>query len=570
MRVAYGSARGDLRWRGQLPEVDGGKYTWVGVEWDPGPDADKHGRHDGTFRGKRYFSCERTPARASFVRADQVHFPQSLGYLLDAYQKPGTQTQPGDVPGSTEQPAAGVAPLVSACLARSCVVWNPAESALVAERHGKSVRYLDISFGLIEYYEDIAEILQTFPRLEELDISGNRLRPRNSTTISPNHALSSIAWVSQSLRILRWNCAGVETSIAALAQLVLGCTVLEELRLHGNHIRLEVRSTNTTILPRSLTRLYLGANHLECVACLPSPELELLDLSENPALDRLGAPASSTECFAPRLSSLNLTDTSFVCLEFLADPNHFPQLRNLRLRHLPRDHIIARMPYLEKLNGSEITAAERREAELRFLADWSTAAQDAFASSPLKRRVEALCRQYGVKAEAPLPPPSPLPHMERGYVPVVLGQLRMDAPVPTRIPLASLSQCQQQQQQQQLLLQVPASTPWWLAERIAFTQLSGIRNQLVSPPSDDRHHVVVHLAYATAHELALQPQPDWLTTLEELDSAGKSPVYVLVHIERNKSHVKCCDSKSAASAADGLDANAPATETPSQSVPLES
>jgi hypothetical protein len=40
-----------------------------------------------------------------------------------------------------------------------------------------------------------------------------------------------------------------------------------------------------------------------------------------------------------------------------------------------------------------------------------------------------------VKAEAPLPLPSPLPHMERGYVPVVLGQLRVDAPVPTRIAM---------------------------------------------------------------------------------------------------------------------------------------
>ncbi|KAK4533715.1 hypothetical protein CCYA_CCYA18G4597 [Cyanidiococcus yangmingshanensis] len=516
MRVAYGPARGDLRWRGRLPCIDSGQYEWIGIEWDPGVDAEQHGRHDGTLHGQRYFHCERVPARASFVRADHVQFPQSLGVALDKTYAHGGErsSEPFSVLGVNG--ATPCVPRRTATLTHTGVAWDPAEQEQLSTRYGSSLRCLDISYGLFEFYEDIAELLQALPELEELDISGNRLRFRNDSTDTALQTAPLVSWTSQSLRILRCNHVGMDLPATTVVYLVRGCVALEELRLHGNRIRLERSLEHPLVFPDALERLYLGANQLRELTHIPASRLRLLDLSENVAFDTIKA-LDAEASFAPSLHSLNLNDTAFTDLEVLANAKHFPRLRALRLRHLPREHIIARMPCLEKLNGSEISAEERREAELQFLHDWTATTSTASVSKTLLLRVAALRSRYGM--EAPMPPnhgttPS------NGHPTHILVEFIWLANHQIPLHLDTASGFHRRS------IQLAAQTPWWLVVRIAQGQsrwICGCKGREL-PPED----VSVHLGQASENGIQLQPETDWLDTLDTLKSTMDGPVYVLI------------------------------------------
>jgi dynactin complex subunit len=49
-RISYNGALCTVRYVG---EVAGTSGTWLGVEWDDGT----RGKHDGSHKGVRYFSC---------------------------------------------------------------------------------------------------------------------------------------------------------------------------------------------------------------------------------------------------------------------------------------------------------------------------------------------------------------------------------------------------------------------------------------------------------------------------------------------------------------------------------
>ena len=50
-RVSYKGHRCTIRYYG---EVEGKPGKWFGVQWDD----ERRGKHDGTWRGERYFSCK--------------------------------------------------------------------------------------------------------------------------------------------------------------------------------------------------------------------------------------------------------------------------------------------------------------------------------------------------------------------------------------------------------------------------------------------------------------------------------------------------------------------------------
>lgn len=49
-RIVYGEKRGTIRFIGEVPPFAG---TWFGIDWDCPND----GKHDGTYKGVRYFSA---------------------------------------------------------------------------------------------------------------------------------------------------------------------------------------------------------------------------------------------------------------------------------------------------------------------------------------------------------------------------------------------------------------------------------------------------------------------------------------------------------------------------------
>lgn len=49
-RIVYGDKRGTICFVGQVPPFLG---TWFGIDWDSPND----GKHDGTYKGVRYFQA---------------------------------------------------------------------------------------------------------------------------------------------------------------------------------------------------------------------------------------------------------------------------------------------------------------------------------------------------------------------------------------------------------------------------------------------------------------------------------------------------------------------------------
>jgi hypothetical protein len=381
---------------------------------------------------------------------------------------------------------------------------------------------LDVSYGLIEFYEDIAELLQTFSKLEELDISGNRLRFRNAPSDASTPSRPAVRWASRSLRILRCNHIGLDLAVAAVASLVAECVVLEELRLHGNRVRLEPDAIVPPAFPDSLIRLFLGANELRELNRMPTPHLQALDLSEN--LDfRAIRPLDANTSFAPHLQFLNLNHTSFVDLEVLASAFHFPQLKALRLGHLPREQIIARIPSLVKLNGSEISPEERRDAELRFSANWMTHIDSALVSEPLLLRVNALRHRYGVQASLTSSLGAHQSCGERQRVSVLLVWFVSDR-LPTNLNADSIRGRQH--------VQLPGQTPWWLLLRIAQAQtqwVPDLENGALTPGNAS-----VYLCYASENGFQPQDEVELIDVLENLKPTEDGQLYVLIGPKR------CC------------------------------
>jgi len=72
-RVSYSGALCTVRYVGR---VEGTKGSWLGVEWD---DATR-GKHDGSHKGVRYFTCESrrpTPRIEAVAGAADTHPPQA-------------------------------------------------------------------------------------------------------------------------------------------------------------------------------------------------------------------------------------------------------------------------------------------------------------------------------------------------------------------------------------------------------------------------------------------------------------------------------------------------------------
>jgi tubulin-specific chaperone E len=71
-RVAVGPDRGTVRFRGQIDGTE-----WLGVEWDN----PERGKHDGTHKGTRYFSCAH-PTGGTFIKPAKVSFGCSFAQAL--------------------------------------------------------------------------------------------------------------------------------------------------------------------------------------------------------------------------------------------------------------------------------------------------------------------------------------------------------------------------------------------------------------------------------------------------------------------------------------------------------
>lgn len=384
-RVIVGEDIATIKWHGVLQE---GLGEWFGVEWDD----PSRGRHDGSFKGRRYFTTHH-PSGGSFVRPAKVFFGVSLKEAIDkryARQAEEVFALQGDdllIGGKTKHiELVGVDRVAEETQQfdrlKALYLHNQRISHHTPGigKEFPKVREINLGMSMLPSWKEIGRICSEFPLLTILNVSDNRLlMPSESEEAFLRNAFSNI-------------------------------TYLVMVRL--NHDWPEIRRI-LRWFPR-LKRLCLAYNRIDSIDSLPEPmasELLYMDLGINPLKDWHSLEGLSKS--ASNLETLLLTECGLTFVEFpdeCTPTKWFPKLKLLGLcsnqinswhsineidrlasiedvvvtdnpvinsldRETARQMVIAKVGRLTSLNRNDIEADERRGAEIdylkRFGKDWA-------------------------------------------------------------------------------------------------------------------------------------------------------------------------------------------------------
>lgn len=372
--------------------VEGYSGTWVGVDWDNEGD----GKHDGSINGVRYFQA-RSQKSASFVRAHNLSPGISLLQALKLrYQSHSTKQDEDEMyvlsasnkrvsvqllgKDKIEDKLSRFEELKSASVSYLGVSspGGPAELGTALP----NLKELDLTGNLISDWKDIGTICEQLPHLVALNLSNN-LMTRNIAGLP----------LLKGIRVLVLNSTGINWSQVEILEHSL--PVIEELHLMGNSIS-TIKPTSSTIVQgfeflrllnledncladwneilklsqlKSLEQLYLNKNKLTCIFYPDKDKIQEL-LSNHESSEGSCLPFQNLRCLL--LGSNKISD-----LASIDSLNSFPKLIDIRLSDnpvadpvrggLPRYVLIARLAKVEMINGSEISARERKESEIRYV-----------------------------------------------------------------------------------------------------------------------------------------------------------------------------------------------------------
>ena len=385
-------SRGTVRWVGQ---VAGRSGTWIGVEWD---DASR-GKHDGTFEGQRYFTCEggdgETPA--SMVRTHKLAEGRRF---VEAFREKYARRRPrgpGGTDGNEEEEeeeeedmyirtSRGHKMRVELCetseemamdaeeirerlksmtrayadYSRIQTMGEPGEASGVAG----PLRVLGLAGNLFSGWGDVLRIADEFPMLEALDLSASRLgRCEFDET-------SRVGALFDRLKILVMNNARLTWDDICRLSVIM--PNVEELYVNGNAIG-DFVSKSCKARFRNLRILCADDNSVTSWSEVESlgrqiPTLEKLHLGGN-AL----AEIYPSDAF-PGLKTLLVGDNRLADWASVDAMNALPRLEETRLTGNPiaqdpsaRHEMIARVRRLTTLNASTVSVAERKDSEIRYL-----------------------------------------------------------------------------------------------------------------------------------------------------------------------------------------------------------
>lgn len=404
--------------------MDGyGSTEWVGIEWD-----DKgRGKHNGTLNGKFYFSCS-SERGASFVKRDKLGDGgrRSFQEAVDARYRPDGEARSGVV-GSIGRASVALVgmeelgerqgkrdELRSISLRAAGVCRVSLDVSL--EKMLPVVEELDLRECLISDFQTLYDIASGLPTLRLLDLSRNRFsHARSLSPRKPDRACSS-------LQTLILN----ETNVSWADCLLFGSlfTSLKELRLHAVGLRdlgesemFEASKALSNVEIMDLDSNFLSWSSIELLSTLP--RLTHLFVSNNKVAQIRLNNTPGLRCFAS-LKHLNLSRNLLSDWTSVTQLERLPNLASLRMSGnpltsnadeatdvdarttgIPRSRlgVIARIPQLSVLDGSQISADERRYAEKQYL-------QSILADHPDLRDVtvkhplfESLCKAYEINLE---------------------------------------------------------------------------------------------------------------------------------------------------------------------------
>ncbi|RMZ80430.1 hypothetical protein DV737_g2985, partial [Chaetothyriales sp. CBS 132003] len=456
-RLSYDGALCTVRYHGPLADLKG---HWLGVEWDrPG-----RGKHDGTHQGERVFACLSKSAKvASFIRPSRT--PDLTRKVLEGLEfKYGSGTAAGVYSGADIVYISGKAveeigfdkvqrqlghfeALHIVLLDGLQVTGLTRQDASRETRDAAAQEFaatcpniheLDLGWNLIEDWQDIADICKYLAKLHILKASGLRLKSLSIDYASAPGTFASIRELElndtlltpdQVLQILAADGTdGTDGTNGATAFPQLTTLSLSSNALDG------FGTTDSSLVFPTITRLVLDNNHLTSLAALPAisshfPSLASLSLQGNRIADL--SIASPEPMAFPALTDLALSSNcipTFAALSSL--PVLCPNLISLRVSSNPFTATLpasapfdtsyyltlARIPSLQMLNYTTITARDRTEGELYYLSVVEKAMRPILASQTLSAaasyashhysRYSELCAKYDRANILAGPPPA--------------------------------------------------------------------------------------------------------------------------------------------------------------------
>lgn len=398
--IVRGKHRATVRYIGA---VDGQEGFWVGLEWDD----PSRGKHDGSHDGKSYF-VSIVPGAATFVRYDSlVKHGLSTGISLDE----AVRIKYKDVVPAANQVVRGDVERINEFLSEDGAL----EVAGLASLRVSSVRdrlpflqnvvELDLSDNLLSgrAWGDILELATSLPSLRVLNLSNNRIGDAPTGDMG-------IGYQNISVTTLALNGCMI-TKEDTVRWIGAAFPNLTELYLFDNRIRID--GTVPASFPM-LQVLDLGQNGLASWADLDRllgelPRLRVLSLEGN-AVDEVRVSASDR---FPVLEHLSVARNGMTDWDRgIQQMGLLPRLKQLRFTDNPLcseepdvDRLVAigRIGSLIWINGSDVTAGERRDCELAFVRNldrYVTGGGSHSLPGSLEARVASLERLYAISRNA--------------------------------------------------------------------------------------------------------------------------------------------------------------------------
>ncbi|KAI1368660.1 Thioesterase/thiol ester dehydrase-isomerase [Xylaria arbuscula] len=428
-RLSFDGATCTVRYLG---EVAGTSGLWLGVEWD---DAAR-GKHDGSHKGVRYFTCRsRSASPASFVRPTRpAAVPASfIAALQDKYTAELANTAAIQFSGKiaeevgfakTRSKQARLSELRYAVLDGACIstAYHDGDAS-ITETCPKVVE-LDLSRNLFRQIGAVVEICAELPRLRELRLNGNRFQNvlnDDEGLDEAQKALEGVQELALEETLMSWEEIGhIATKFGSLSSLSAST----------NQLSSSLPSIPLSSLGSTLTSLNLEFNDFTSIAQLGSlvqlTALRHLHLKGN-NISAIRPTTNSNESPVPTFStSLQYLDVSYNQISswsFVDElPACFPGLASLRFAHNPiydqpdpelssttnaknfteeaYMFTVGRLANLKTLNFGTISPADRQDAEMFYLAHIGkhlATVPETQAAEVLQhhKRYAELCELYG-------------------------------------------------------------------------------------------------------------------------------------------------------------------------------
>ncbi|RFU80904.1 tubulin-specific chaperone e [Trichoderma arundinaceum] len=428
-RISYDGAPCTVRYVGGVAGTTGG---WLGVEWD---DAAR-GKHDGSHKGTRYFTCiSKSPTAASFVRPTRpADAPQSF---LAALNERYVVDAPGAVQGKSKMEI-----VISGKVAQEMgfdKIWRR-QSRL---KEMKIVILDGLRVAMARSDDDVnddgdaATIAETSPKIMELDLSRN-LFERFGPVVDICRDLKDLQKLSiKFLDILTDDALnGAESVLGGVTELQLGemllsweelclvaskCPSLATLLVGSNQLS-TLPTLDHASLPSTLTSINLEYNDFTSLSDIASlttlTSLRHLQLKGNNISTIASSSNSPNVVFPPSVQYVDLSYNKIDSWEFVDKLTAvFPGMIGLRITHNPIYYsmdaesnaqssdesfmfTVARIAQLKTLNFTHINNTDRTNAEMFYLsriakqlATVPEAAEDSI--KVLHPRYNELCELYG-------------------------------------------------------------------------------------------------------------------------------------------------------------------------------